>query len=356
MFRRCFAGVVAGLALFAVAAGTRCGHTAGVRSHEGQRVPGEDPPRVKVIETEPMHIDRIYHSMQGPYAWAEVDESDVGWVTGYKTEVVDARTGDKLPDEFFCHSSLQQVNTTRLFVNATGTEELELPEGFGMPVGRMLRALPDGQRDLRMLGMVLNNHTPDIDRLARVRVTLEYYRDEEVGTPPRLQKLYNTGLTLSVQDRAGMPSGVPAPPGDDPATHCSLVNGFEGHWIVPPGPQITRQRYSGFLPADGTVHLVVVHLHNYGRYMRLTDATTGERLWQADAVYEPGRTQIVKIPTYASRTGFPIYKDHVYEIEAYYDNTSGRDTDAMAMMSLFYHPAGDENVFYPDAPDLPPTS
>ncbi len=44
----------------------------------------------------------------------------------------------------------------------------------------------------------------------------------------------------------------------------------------------------------------------------------------------------------SSRKGFPLHKGHEYEIEAYYDNTTGHDVDAMAMMALFHHPV-DEN-------------
>ena len=96
------------------------------------------------------------------------------------------------------------------------------------------------------------------------------------------------------------------------------------------------------MPLDSTVHYAVVHLHNYGVYMRLTDATTGEVLWQTDVVNEPDRTQIAEIPVYSDVEGFPLYKDHVYEIEAFYDNTTDHDVSAMAMMSLYHHPTPEQ--------------
>jgi hypothetical protein len=126
----------------------------------------------------------------------------------------------------------------------------------------------------------------------------------------------------------------------DVATHCELVGKDNNHWIVPPGRQITRKRYAGdFMPFDATVHYGVVHLHNHARYMRLTDVTTGELLWQTDVVYEPRRLQIAEIPVYSSLEGFPLQRDHEYEIEALYENTTDHAVDAMAMMSLYYHPA-----------------
>ena len=49
---------------------------------------------------------------------------------------------------------------------------------------------------------------------------------------------------------------------------------------------------------------------------------------------------------YSSDEGFPLYKDHVYEIEALYNNTTDHDVDAMAMMVLYYYPKGDVSVTY----------
>ena len=62
---------------------------------------------------------------------------------------------------------------------------------------------------------------------------------------------------------------------------------------------------------------------------------------------EQDRFQIEQIPVYSSVEGFPIFKDHEYELEAMYDNDTGHDVDAMAMMYIYYHPDGDEEIFYP---------
>ena len=75
-------------------------------------------------------------------------------------------------------------------------------------------------------------------------------------------------------------------------------------------------------------------------------------LWQSDVVYEEDRLQIQKIPVYSSEEGFPLYADHTYEVESFYDNTTDGDVDAMAMMYIYYHPHGDENIIYP--PELQP--
>ena len=307
-------------------------------------------PRIRVIETAPLALDRIYPSMTGPSARTLVDTSDLDWVTAFRSEVIDVATGLPMSDEFFCHSQLQLPDGFRLMLAATGIAEIRFPEGFGMPIGQILRGLPESERAISFLGMILNNHIPDIDRFAQVRATLEYWTDEEIGSPPRLKKLYRTNLIMAVEDLEAYTPGPGETAKEDVTTHCVLVEGERTHWIVEPGRQLTRKRYRNKVPVDGTVHYGVVHLHNYGVYMRVSDVTTGETLWQTDVINEANRVQISRIPAYSSTTGFPIRRDHEYEIEVLYDNTTGNDVDAMAMMSLFYHPAGDENIIPKGAP------
>jgi hypothetical protein len=116
--------------------------------------------------------------------------------------------------------------------------------------------------------------------------------------------------------------------------------------MVPPGLQKTRKLDQDFVPIDGTVHFAWAHLHNHGVYMRLTDVTDGKVVFQADVENEADRDQIANITYYSSDEGFPLYKDHVYEIEALYNNTTDHDVDAMAMMVLYYNPKGDVGITY----------
>jgi hypothetical protein len=305
------------------------------------------PHRV-VFDTAPMTLDRLYPSMTGPSERVAVDFSELDWVTAYRTDVVDVQTDEPMGGEFFCHSQLQMQNGTRLMVTATGAQEIRFPEGFGMTVSDILGDVGSDQRSLSFFGMLLNNHVPDINQVTKVRATIEYWNDEDAGHP--LKRLYKTGLTMHVEDLAA----YEPPPGqegsDDVSTHCALVNNQTAHWLVPPGPQTTRKQYSGFLGTSGTVHFAVVHLHNYGRYFRFTDVTLGKQLWQTDVVYDRDRMQITEIPTYSSSEGFRLEKDHVYEIEAFYDNTTDHDIDAMAQVDLYWHPDGNATLSYPTGP------
>ena len=187
---------------------------------------------------------------------------------------------------------------------------------------------------MAFLGMLLNNHEPAINRFGKVRATVEYQTQEEVGDPPSLRKLYIVGASISVEDLEAYTPPEGSEVSDDVTTHCVLVEGLTNHWMVPPGTQKTRTRFDDLVAVDSTVHYVAVHMHNHGRYMRMTDVSTGEVLWQSDVEYEKCRVQIKKIPFYSSAEGFPMYANHEYEFEALYDNTTDHDVDAMAMIYL----------------------
>lgn len=317
--------------------------------------PAGPKPRIAKFGTETLPIDQIYHSMQGPFDRVYLDASELDWVTAARTDVVEQASQKRMGDEFFCHSQLQLPNGTRLLTMATGADELRFPEGFAMPVSAIVSGQPEPQRALTFLGMVLNNHEAEINKQSKVVTTLEYFKDEDFGAGPRPKKLYMTSLLMEVDDLEAYKPGKDEPPiSDDVTTHCALVEQPLGgklklHWMVPPGLQKTRKRYKAFTPIDGTVHFAWAHLHNYGVYMRLTDLTEGKVVFQANVENEPDRDQIANITHYASGKGFPLYRDHEYEIEALYNNTLDHDVDAMAMMVLYYNPAGDRSIKYTGA-------
>ncbi len=305
--------------------------------------------RSGVVETTELPINRVYRSMQGPYARVGLDPSGLDWVTGIRTEVVDTEDGTPMGEEFFCHSQVQIGNGSRLLTMATGAAEIRFPAGFAMPLAEIVA--DSGGGAISFLGMVLNNHEPLIDEVAKVRATFDFFRDGDFGSNARPRRLYAASLIMQVDDLEEYTGGDGPAMDSDVTTHCALVEQPLGgklplHWIVPPGVQKTRNRIDGLVPIDGTVHFAWVHLHNYARYMRLVDVTTGEVLFQADVTNESNRDQIAHIGTYSSEQGFPIFKGRSYEIEALYDNTTAGDVDAMAMMVLYYHPEGNRRVRY----------
>jgi len=175
---------------------------------------------------------------------------------------------------------------------------------------------------------------------------VEYLRDEDFGSSPRPRKLYPFYIAMQVHDVALYQPPEHGPkPHEDVTTHCVLVEGQPTHWLVPPGPQLTRQPAKGLVPVEAIIHHISAHVHNHGEYIRLTDLTEGKILWQANVEYEKNRRQILNIPVYSSAEGFPVYPDHQYEIEAFYNNTTDADVDAMAILYLYFHPKDDRALF-----------
>ena len=304
----------------------------------------------RTVELGPLQIDGIAQSMEGELERAELDTSDMGWITGFRTTVVDAASGLPMGDEFFGHSQIQMDTGARLMVAATGIREVQLPEGFGVPVAQILGDLDEQWRGVSLMGVVLNNHEPDLQTDVNLRFEIDYVAlDDPQATAMR--PLYRASVTI-LPDRptAKIYEGDPLAEVEVPRS----AHGKTGHWVVPPGMQVVRQRYQGLIGAETQVHFGVVHLHNQGRLMSLRDVTTDELLWQVEARYELDREQIADLPAYASDEGFTLYPDHVYELAAVYDNKGEAPADAMATMYLYHEPAESRTLTYPPAPDAVP--
>ncbi len=321
----------------------------------GAAGPGAPPTvRTRVVELGPLQIDGIYHSMEGVFERAMLDTSDIGWITGFRTEVVDAATGDPLGDEFFCHSQIQLATGARLMVAASGIPALQLPSGFGIPLQQIIGDLDEPWRGVSLLGMVLNNHDADLSADVNIRFLIDYVSASDPSGADNIDKLYRASVTVLPHRGVTVLAGDQLQPSQLPTN----AHGKTGHWIVPPGKQVIRQQHTGLVPGSTRVHYGVVHMHNYGSSLKLTDVTDGRVLWETRVEYDADldHSQITRIPVYSSDTGFVMHPDHTYEIESVYDNSTDAPVDAMAVMYLYHHPLGGQNMTYPPAPGAtPPT-
>lgn len=292
------------------------GLVAGVVACSGSSSPPSVPPATKVIDIGPLQIERIL-GMQGSSGREKVDAHDVGWVTGFRAEILDPGSGQRLGEDFLSHSELTLDNDTRLLVAPAGVPEIRFPSGFGMPLGQILRDIPEAWRGASVLGSIADPSGASSRREAILRVTLEYLPtgpDKKTG----LRRLYVLALPLVAQPHETR-------------------------------QQVLRKKYSYLVPLDSTVHYGIVHLHPPAKSMSLTDVTDSKVLWQVDVKQaDPG--QVARVPAYTSDTGFPLYREHEYEVEAKYDGAGGAPVDATAIMYLYYHPPGDEEFSYPYPP------
>jgi hypothetical protein len=320
-----------------------------------QRDPRE---RELVVLTGAMHVDKIYKSMTGPIDTRAVKllgsrPPELLWLTGYSMDVVgeDGETPDSM--EFECHSSLSWPRKPqsglhrpvgRAFTLSGGQTDLRFPPGFGLPVW--------SDEVLTIASQVLNLNRPDIDQMVRHRTRVRYVRDGDLTKPmkPLVQRgtfvmvSLKDGAVYSVEDpnetiaEASCQEGAVPPNVEGHVYKDDLNRPFAGHWVVPPGRHeyhmlVTEQMQ---LPYDTTLHFIGVHVHPYSESLELRDLNTGETVWKSEQRNLTGRVGLEWIDYFSQEKGLPIYKDHDYELISVYDNTSGKDSDGMASMFLYY--------------------
>jgi len=313
----------------------------------------------QVVYSDAFTIDTTWASMQGPYRVLKVQLTDstsheLVWVVGYEAAIVDADSREPKSPEFMCHSNVDldmarhrqifgwsKYPSRRLFTLSEGQTQVRLPEGFGIP----LRS----DEPLSVTAQVLNhNHRGDPVRV-RQRITVHYIRDRALRQP--LVPLYQRGINTLV--RLDGPGGSYNAKVDEHAAHQhggaegmgadsqpyrdKQGRTFAGHWIVKPGRETRRTPINGWLQLseDMKVHYVSVHLHPFAESLDLIDATTGDTVLASKAENRPERIGLARVEQIASREGITLRKDHQYELVSEYNNTSGADRTAMAVMYLY---------------------
>jgi len=316
--------------------------------------------------SDPYRLDKIYRSMEGPWSvqsgiqLASAKKSRVQWITGLETQVVDATKETPISQEFFCHSNLtfaehgappDQYNEElggkthldwRLFTLVPGQLSIEFPKGFGVPVPS------NASLDYVTMSLNLNARTQITN--VRFRTNVHTISADQPGAPTKA--LFRRALYVLQPhiESAQIGHACMAKPG---AQHLgagcaefskvNLINGSApgetptNHWMVPPGRhtykiEITPQLN---LPFDTTIHYATIHVHPFARGMELRDLTTGQTILRLNARDWPDRIGVAHVEEFKSNNGIPILLSHRYELAVEYDNTSGSNTDAMAILYLY---------------------
>lgn len=260
-------------------------------------------PATKILEVGPLRVGSGH---------ASVDAAEIGWVTGFQAEALD-EAGKRLDRAWLGHAELRLDNETQLLVVTSRTPEILFPAGFALPLAQILRDMPAAWRGASVLATTGGEPAgPPVS----VRTTIRYLPATRDGRPLKFKSLYVLSLSGNAAEEQE------------------------------PAAQGQRKKYSYLVPVDSTVHYGVVYLPDRARYMRLTDLNDGKVLWQADAGPRPG--QVAGEPVYSSETGFPLYREHEYEVEVMCDAAGPEPIDAV--MYLYYHPPGNEEFGYPYPP------
>jgi len=320
--------------------------------------PEKPPVESRVVYSDAFTIDTTWASMQGPYRVMDVTLADsttheLVWVVGYEAAIVDADTKAPKSSEFMCHSNVdldmarhrqifgwQKYPSRRLFTLSEGQTDVQLPDGFGIP----LRS----DEPLSVTAQVLNHNYHGAPIRVRQKITVHFIRDRTLRKP--LVALYQRGINTLV--RLGGPGGAYNTDVDDHDMEHMDAEGmaadstpyhdhdgrtFTGHWVVKPGREVRTTPINGWLDMrqDLTVHYVAVHLHPFAESLQLRDKTTGQTVLASTAENRPERIGLARVDQIASRDGITLHKDHQYELVSAYNNTTDRNRTAMAVMYLY---------------------
>ena len=312
-----------------------------------------------VVLSEIYAVDAVYRSMQGPASLRQITvgnltERELLWVVGFEAVMVNPKGDERISQEFMCHTNLDvdiekhqaRFNddkrlTGRLFTISQGQDRIDLPKGYGLPI------ISDELIDVNT--QVLNLNQPEIDRKVRHRVTLRYVRDKELTEP---MKALFVGGAFGMKVLEGEDGRYGHDPTDGEDEHPGCLPGdnagkntfedeqgrvFTGHWVVKPGREVNRTPVTDLMEMtfDTTVHYVAVHLHPFAETLELRDLTTGETVYKAGTRQADKGIGLAHVDHFSSPTGFPVFKDHKYEVVSVYNNTSNEDQDSMAVLNLY---------------------
>ena len=164
----------------------------------GERPPAEvrsAPPSAKEVLSPSYLVDRKYRSMKGPYSQQDFlleggSKPELLWVTGYRAVMVEEDGETQMAQEFMCHSNLdidprlhnqlfssRNPISGRLFTLSQGQLEIQLPDGFGMPLL--------STESLELTTQVLNLNYDEIGVNVRHKVRVDYLRDKDLKAPIR---------------------------------------------------------------------------------------------------------------------------------------------------------------------------
>jgi len=318
-------------------------------------------PREAQVLSKTYIVDRKYKSMMGPQSTQQITlmntaKPELLWVTGFRAVMVGGDGESPMSQEFMCHSNLDMNSTlhrrllglsretpNRLFTLSQGQQEIEFPDGFGLPVL--------SNEPFNLTTQVLNHNIEGQIFEVRHKVTVDFVRDADLPRPMKpLFQLSANGMVL-VSGRDGYfgvadPDAAQHGPGCLPGESATEPQGryadafgrrFAGHWLVKPGREVNHTNVTKFLrlPFDTTVHYIAVHLHPYAESLELRDITANKSLYLSKARAPEGKIGLDHVDHYSSPEGIPLYVDHEYEMVSVYDNTTTEKVDSMAVMYLY---------------------
>lgn len=221
------------------------------------------------------------------------------WVIGYKSTIY-GPGGTSPGGHYLCHTFFgdqrvvqRQDQRMRALYSDGFTPEVQLPDGFGLPL------TPHD----RLHFMPMFNNRDDRPAKVGMRIEVTLIRQRDLARP--LRRLYSTLRSVALP-------------------HLYYV-----------APRRHQRQVAFTLPFSGRIHFIGSHIHPYGVSLELFNLSRGEPVWRGSMKKDPaGRDKTME--TYSSAEGYIVKPGENYRLTSLYDNTTSRPIDAMAAVFLFY--------------------
>lgn len=298
-------------------------------------------------------VDAIYKSMEGPKASNYVmlsQDSTLLWITGFKVEAQNAKTGKKMSNDFICHMNVD-INDTKYYSNfglenrigkqyprltslSHGMETFTFPKGFGVPL--------KGNDLLYVTTQTLNHNIKEAYFKVKHNVTITY--DEKQKLKPLMSKTAFIMLPYDQYD----PYKSPIDPGTD---FCIPVetknhsyddgkgNKLSGHWVIPMGKNKYRSNINHQLEIKDSLrlHAAAIHVHPFATKIMLFNKTTQQPIFKSNIINHQNSIGLKNIENFSSEEGIWLFANQEYEIVLEVNNTSATEQDMMGSMFLFFY-------------------
>ena len=298
-------------------------------------------------------VDDIYKSMEGPKASNYVmlsQDSTLLWITGFKVVAQDAKTGEKMSNDFICHMNVDMNDSKyystfgledrigkqypRLTSLSHGMEAFEFPEGYGVPI--------KGNDFLYVTTQTLNHNIKEAYYKVKHKVSISYQEDKNIK--PLMSK---TAFIMLPYDKYD-PYKSPTDPGAD---FCIPVetknhsyddgsgNKLSGHWVIPTGKNTYRSGINHQLGIKDSLrlHSAAIHVHPFATRIMLFNKTTQKPIFVSKVTNHQNSIGLTNIENFTSKEGIWLFANQEYEIVLEVNNTSKEDQDMMGSMFLFFY-------------------
>lgn len=298
-------------------------------------------------------VDDIYKSMEGPKASNYVmlsQDSTLLWITGFKVVAQDAKTGEKISNDFICHMNVD-INDSKYYSNfglenrigkqyprltslSHGMETFDFPEGYGVPM--------KGNDLLFVTTQTLNHNIKDAYYKVKHKVSIIYQENKNIK--PLMSK---TAFIMLPYDKYD-PYKSPTDPGAD---FCIPVetknhsyddgsgNKLSGHWVIPTGKNTYRSEINHQLEIKDSLrlHAAAIHVHPFATRIMLFNKTTQKPVFVSEVINHKSGIGLTNIENFTSKEGIWLYENQEYEIVLDVNNTSKEEQDMMGSMFLFFY-------------------